>query len=103
LLGLITPSFESDFTPAVEMGWRLASRHWNKGYATEGEKAVLAYAFTHLNLEEVVSFTVTHNQASRRVMEKIGLQHNPKDDFDHPKLPDEAACPLSIKPRSISC
>ncbi|MCH9762803.1 MAG: GNAT family N-acetyltransferase [Gammaproteobacteria bacterium] len=89
-LGLITSSFEAHFTPAVEIGWRIASRHWNKGYATEGARAVLDYAFTHLNLDEVVSFTVTHNQASRRVMEKIGLQHNPIDDFNHPKLPDDS-------------
>ncbi|KTD11053.1 acetyltransferase [Legionella gratiana] len=85
-VGLITPSFEAHFTPAVEIGWRLASSHWNKGYATEGAKAVLDYAFTILGLEEVVSFTTEKNVASRRVMEKIGLQYDPKDDFNHPKL-----------------
>ena len=85
-LGLMIPSFEAHFTPAVEIGWRLSSTHWNQGYATEGAKAVLHYAFTSLNLPEVVSFTAVNNLASRRVMEKIGLQHNPKDDFDHPKL-----------------
>lgn len=85
-LGLMTPSFEAHFTPAVEIGWRLSSRHWNKGYATEGAKAVLEHAFTDLNLEEVVSFTVVNNQPSRRVMEKIGMKRNPNDDFEHPKL-----------------
>ena len=35
-VGLSIPSFHAHFTPAVEIGWRLASRHWNKGYATEG-------------------------------------------------------------------
>lgn len=85
-LGLMTPSFEAHFIPAVEIGWRLSSTHWNQGYATEGAKAVLDYAFTSLNLPEVVSFTAVNNQASRRVMEKIGLHHNTKDDFDHPKL-----------------
>lgn len=43
-----------------------------------------------LKLDEVVSFTVFNNQASRRVMEKIGLQYNPSDDFDHPKLSDDS-------------
>lgn len=85
-IGLITPSFEAHFTPAIEIGWRLSSQHWHQGYATEGATAVLDYAFTTLGLEEVVSFTVEANLASRRVMEKIGLQHNPKDDFNHPKL-----------------
>lgn len=86
-IGLMTPSFEAHFTPAIEIGWRLASRHWNQGYATEGAKAVLDYAFTTLGLEEVVSFTVENNLASRRVMEKIGLHHDVKGDFNHPKLP----------------
>lgn len=86
-IGLMTPSFEAHFTPAIEIGWRLASQHWNQGYATEGAKAVLDYAFTTLGLEELVSFTVENNLASRRVMEKIGLHHDPKDDFNHPKLP----------------
>ena len=84
--GLMIPSFESHFTPAVEIGWRLASEHWNKGYATEAATAVLGYAFTTLNFNEVVSFTVVNNKASRRVMEKIGLQYHSHDDFDHPKI-----------------
>ena len=83
-LGLMIPSFKAHFTPAVEIGWRLASDHWNQGYA----KAVLAYAFDTLKLNEVVSFTVVNNKASRRVMEKIGMQHNPADDFAHPNLAD---------------
>lgn len=86
-IGLMTPSFDAHFTPAVEIGWRLAPGHWNQGYATEGAQAILGYAFTTLGLEEVVSFTVEGNLASRRVMEKIGLQHDPVDDFRHPKLP----------------
>lgn len=89
-LGLITPSFQAHFTPAIEIGWRLASKHWNKGYATEGAKAVLHYGFMELNLDKIVSFTVVNNQASRRVMEKIGLHHDPQDDFDHPRLPADS-------------
>lgn len=85
-LGIKIPFFESHFTPAVEIGWRLASNHWNQGYATEGAKAVLAYAFDILKLNEVVSFTVVNNKASRRVMEKIGMQYNPTEDFAHPHL-----------------
>ena len=85
-IGLSIPSFEAHFTPSVEIGWRLDSKHWNKGYATEGAKAVLYYAFTKLNLNKVVSFTTVNNTASRRVMEKIGMHRNPRDDFNHPKL-----------------
>ncbi len=76
------------FTPAVEIGWRLAFDYWGKGYATEGAKACLKYGFETLNLSEIVSFTAVRNMRSRRVMEKIGMHRDEKDDFDHPKLPE---------------
>ena len=79
-------TFPAHFTPAIEIGWRLASGYWGKGYATEGANAVLTYGFETLNLEEIVSFTAVQNMRSRRIMEKIGMHHDPKDDFDHPKL-----------------
>ncbi len=79
-------SFSAPFTPAVEVGWRIAFEHWGKGYATEGAKAALAYGFETLHLGEIVSFTATQNMRSRRVMERIGMHHDPKDDFEHPKL-----------------
>lgn len=81
-------TFPAHFTPAVEIGWRLGFDYWGKGYATEGAKAVLAYGFESLNLEEIVSFTAVQNMRSRRIMEKIGMHHDSKDDFDHPKLPE---------------
>lgn len=87
-IGLAKPSFEAHFMPAVEVGWRLAFEHWGKGYATEGAKAALAYGFDALKLNEIVSFTPTQNTRSRSVMEKLGMQHDPKDDFNHPKLPE---------------
>ena len=85
-VGLLIPSFEAHFTPAVEIAWRLDSKCWGKGYATEAAKAIVDFAFATLKLEEVVSFTVENNIRSRRVMEKIGMHHNLQDDFDHPKL-----------------
>ncbi len=85
-VGLAIPSFEAHFTPAVEIGWRLSSNHWNQGYATEAAKAILDYAFNILDLNEVVSFTAVNNKPSRRVMEKIGLFHHQEEDFDHPRL-----------------
>ena len=87
-VGLAVPSFEAAFTPCVEMGWRLSVVHWGKGLATEGAQEVVRYAFRVLKLEEVVSFTVPANTRSRRVMEKLGMTHNPADDFEHPKLPE---------------
>ena len=89
-IGLNVPTFEAHFTrpefPAVEIGWRLASEYWGRGLATEGARAVLRYAFMKLQLPEVVSFTTVGNHRSRRVMKKLGMTHNPEDDFDHPDL-----------------
>lgn len=87
-IGLQIVRFTSNFTPAVEIGWRLAYEYWGKGYATEGAHAALKYGFENLGLNEVVSFTAINNMRSRRVMEKIGMHHDQKNDFDHPRLPE---------------
>src|SRR5215469_4114599 len=86
-IGLFVPSFEAHFTPCVEIGWRLGARFWNRGLATEGASAVLAFAHSGLRLDEVVSFTAAENVASRRVMEKIGMIRDLRGDFDHPRIP----------------
>lgn len=88
-VGLSVPSFEAHFTPCVEIGWRLSSGHWGLGLATEAAREVLRHAFDELRLNEVVAFTTADNRASRRVMEKIGMRHDPAEDFDHPALPHD--------------
>jgi ribosomal-protein-alanine N-acetyltransferase len=85
-IGLMVPRFEAAFTPCVEIAWRLAHEYWGRGLATEGARAVLRHAFEDLVLPSLVSFTVPTNVRSRRVMEKLGMTHNPQDDFDHPLL-----------------
>jgi RimJ/RimL family protein N-acetyltransferase len=86
-VGLSMPSFDAKFTPCVEIGWRLAAEHWGMGYATEGARAALAYGFEVIGLSEIVSFTVPDNVRSRRVMEKLGMNYDPREDFDHPNVP----------------
>lgn len=86
-IGLWKTPFVARFTPCVEVGWRLAQEHWGHGYATEGARAAVRYGFDQLGLEEIVAFTLPRNQASRRVMEKIGMYRHERDDFDHPRLP----------------
>ncbi len=85
-VGLLRIAFNEHFTPATEIGWRLSSTYWGRGYATEAACAVLHYAFNVLNLEQIVAHTVVNNIKSRRVMEKLGMTRNIDDDFDHPKL-----------------
>jgi RimJ/RimL family protein N-acetyltransferase len=87
-IGLEIPQFEAHYTPCVEIGWRLSAEHWGQGLATEGAHAVIGYAFQSLGLNEIVATTVPANIRSRRVMEKLGMTHNPADDFDHPLLPE---------------
>jgi len=86
-IGLAIPRFEAPFTPCVEIGWRLDPANWGRGLATEGAQAVARHAFDVLKLDEVVSFTIPANLRSRRVMEKLGMTHDPRDDFNHPNLP----------------
>ncbi len=85
-VGLNPATFDAPFTPAVEIGWRLPRAQWGRGLATEAARAVLDYAFGPLGLDEVVSFTAVANLRSQRVMQKIGMHHDPADDFDHPGL-----------------
>jgi ribosomal-protein-alanine N-acetyltransferase len=87
-IGLSVPAFHGHFMSAVEVGWRLAFEHWGKGLATEGARAALGFGFNDLGLEQVVSFTVPANLRSRRVMERLGMTHDSRDDFDHPGLPE---------------
>ena len=84
-VGLRHMSFEAPFTPAVEAGWRLGRAHWGQGYATEAAAAALADGFAR-GLPEIVAFAVPGNIPSRRVMEKIGMRHDPAGDFDYPAV-----------------
>jgi RimJ/RimL family protein N-acetyltransferase len=84
--GLSRPRFEAHFTPCVEIGWRISLEHWGNGYVTEAARVVLDFGFGALELPEIVSFTTASNTRSRAVMERLGLAHDVRDDFDHPML-----------------
>jgi ribosomal-protein-alanine N-acetyltransferase len=86
-VGLMVPAWSAPFTPAVEIGWRLPRAAWGQGYATEAAAAVVALAFNMLQLDELVSMTLPANQASQRVMQRLGFTRDPADDFAHPRLP----------------
>jgi RimJ/RimL family protein N-acetyltransferase len=73
--------------PAVEIGWRLPRALHGQGLATEGARATVDFCFNTLHLPEVVAITALGNQASRHVMEKLGMSHRPDLDFDHPRMP----------------
>jgi RimJ/RimL family protein N-acetyltransferase len=88
IVGPMYVPFEAAFTPAVEIGWRLAQSCWGQGYATEAARAGCEFCFGALGLSEILAFTVPNNVRSRRVMERLGMTHSPVDDFDNPMLPE---------------
>ena len=83
-IGLSEQHYEAFFNPSVDIGWRLDPRYWGKGYATEGAKRCLEYAFEVVELQQVVSVCPEINSNSERVMQKIGMSEVAV--FDHPLL-----------------
>ncbi|MEL6536218.1 MAG: GNAT family N-acetyltransferase [Bacteroidota bacterium] len=83
-IGMKDVQFKETFTPAVEIGWRMVTEMWGKGYATEGAKACLRYAFQQLNKKEIVSFTAIPNTPSMAVMQRIGMRK--VGEFNHPMV-----------------
>jgi ribosomal-protein-alanine N-acetyltransferase len=93
-VGLAQLTYDAHFTPAVEIGWRLARHAWGRGYATEAARAVVDHAFGPLGLAELVSVTAPINEPSWRVMERIGMTRDPAEDFHHPRV--EPGHPLAL-------
>jgi RimJ/RimL family protein N-acetyltransferase len=85
-VGLHVPIAELPFSPCVEIGWRLASRYWGDGFATEAARGALRVGFELIGLPEVVSFTAVRNVRSLAVMERLGMRKSPAS-FEHPGVP----------------
>ena len=87
-VGLNSPQVVLPFLPCVEVGWRLSKAFWGKGYATEAAQEALAFAFTELELDEVVAFTAVLNVRSQAVMQRLGM-FDTGDNFNHPSVPPD--------------
>ncbi|MDE7026035.1 MAG: GNAT family N-acetyltransferase [Paramuribaculum sp.] len=86
-VGLHEIGFNADFTPGVEIGWRLDADYHNQGLATEAATKVLELA-EGFGFEKIYSFTAVVNKPSERVMQKIGMKKT--GEFDHPKLSSDS-------------
>jgi RimJ/RimL family protein N-acetyltransferase len=86
VVGLMTIPWQADFTPAVEIGWRIGPRFRRQGYAEEAARAALGFGFATLGLQKIVAFTVPGNAPSWKLMEKLGM--TAAGEFDHPRLPE---------------
>lgn len=84
-IGLHVHPPELEIADAPEIGWRLLPQYWHQGFATEGAKSVLKYAFRNLRLDKVISFTACLNTPSERVMQRIGMDKI--REFEHPRVP----------------
>ena len=82
-VGLHEIGFDANFTPGVEIGWRLDADYHNQGLATEAAKEVLKLA-QEKGLQRLYSFTAKQNSPSERVMQKIGMTK--AGEFEHPNL-----------------
>jgi ribosomal-protein-alanine N-acetyltransferase len=87
-VGLLHVSFVAHFTPAVEVGWRLARPFWGQGFAAEAARAALQFGFEEIRLTEVVAHASVRNTRSRRLMAKLGMSHDCAEDFDRPGAPE---------------
>lgn len=85
VVGLMHIPWEARFTPAVEVGWRIAPALRRRGYAEEAARAALDFGFGRLGLREIVAFTVPANEPSWRLMERLGMRADGA--FEHPRLP----------------
>jgi ribosomal-protein-alanine N-acetyltransferase len=83
-IGFHWANFNAQFTPCIEIGWRLKYEAWGNGYATEGAKACLKYGFEKLKFNKIYSFTSKINGQSESVMKKIGMVKI--EDFEHPNI-----------------
>jgi RimJ/RimL family protein N-acetyltransferase len=94
VVGLMTIPWQADFTPAVEIGWRIASAHQRQGYAEEAARMSLAAGFGTIGLGEILAFAVPSNAPSWLLMAKLGMR--PAGTFEHPRLPDDHPLRLHV-------
>lgn len=88
--GLNIPEPQLPLGPCVEVGWRLAPQFWGLGLASEAAGLALRAGFESLGLDEIVAITTLRNTRSRAVMQRLGMQESPADEFDHPAFPPDS-------------
>lgn len=94
-IGMATQVYNAGFdSPFVDVGWRLKKSAWNKGYATEGAKKCLEYAFKTLKINVIYSIAPSKNKKSMHIMEKIGMKKH--STFLHPLIADDCELKMCV-------
>jgi RimJ/RimL family protein N-acetyltransferase len=89
-VALSEPAFLPEVLPAVEIGWRLGRQYWGRGYATEAARVALQFGFSACRLERIISIRHIANEASKRVMDKLGIK------FDHETVVPATRQPVAV-------
>ena len=93
-IGLYEQTYPADFTPCIDIGWRIKSSEWYNGFATEGAVRCLEYAINDLKIEKIYSVAPKVNTKSERVMAKIGMTK--LYEFEHSLLLDNERLKLCV-------
>lgn len=75
MIGSIGVTISSEYDLKGALGYKIGSRWWNQGYASEAANAVIGFMFRHTDIERIDSFCSIENPASRKVMEKTGMRY----------------------------
>jgi len=88
VIGMIDPRIDGT---KVGIGYGAARAYWGKGYVTEATRAVIDWAFQQPSIFRVYATTDVENIASRRVLEKVGMQCEGilRKYILHPNMSDE--------------
>lgn len=84
VVGLSRPRRDPHLVGEIEIAWRLGRAHWGQGYATEAAQTVLQHGLCTLGLSRVIAIANARNERSQRLMERLGMTHDPADDFERP-------------------
>ena len=85
-IGMGYETWDNPFYPATNIGWRLKKTAWGKGYATEGAKRCIDYAFSELNIDKILACCTLQNKKSEIIMKKVGMSK--KGEFIEPRFID---------------
>jgi RimJ/RimL family protein N-acetyltransferase len=72
---ILQPAHGPDDPAVADLGFRLLPRHWRKGFASEGARALIRYGFEDIGLDRIIAQTMTVNAGARAVIERIGLNY----------------------------
>lgn len=62
-------------TNEIEVGYAIKKDFWGNGYATEAAEKFLEYGFRELNLDRIVAVAYPENEASQKVMKRLGMEY----------------------------